>query len=184
MSAAASDVDDLDDAAAVAGAEPLPGEDCSDDPTPPTQSPLPPPTSASGGSSWGGGGSNDVDDDDVQGTHVRVLVRVRPLLEYEHAANHSSSLLQLAQAGGGTVPMTSVNGPGGVGARQLAVQSSSDVHRFSFDGVLAPQAAQTDVYEAGKVERMLHALLKGYHGTIFGQRSSTYVHICCNAVDN
>jgi hypothetical protein len=35
------------------------------------------------------------------------------------------------------------------------------LHDFSFDAVLTPQHTQVDVYEAGQVERMLRALLKG-----------------------
>lgn len=149
--------DEEDDATGNGGA--LPGEDGPDEPV---QSPVPR-TAA----------EEEDDDAALQGSHVRVLVRVRPLLEHERAASHSSSMLQLGRGGAEASASRS-----GVVSKQLSVQSGADVHRFTFDGVLAPHASQVDVYDAGRVERMLQALLKGYHGTIFayGQTGSGKTH--------
>jgi hypothetical protein len=105
----------------------------------------------------------------VGGSNVRVIVRVRPLLEHEVQSAHSCSLLHIgnervraahSDAAGASASSLSTG--------HISVQAKESVHRFSFDAVLTPQHTQRDVFEAGKVGRMLHALLKGYHGTIFG----------------
>lgn len=131
----------------------------------------------------GGGGledeSADADADAdsdamVGGSNVRVIVRVRPLLEHEVQSAHSCSLLHIGDervraqsdpATGGAIP-----------SGTISVQAKESVHRFSFDAVLAPHHSQRDVFEAGRVGAMLRALLKGYHGTIFGRGTRRHSH--------
>lgn len=102
-------------------------------------------------------------DDDVgsHGSNVRVVVRIRPLLESELSANHECSLIHV---GGEKVHM---DDPQPVpAAASIQVQSKDNVHRFAFDAVLGPQATQAELFRAGGVDHMLTQLLKGYHGTI------------------
>jgi len=132
----------------------------------------------------------DADDTGVIESGVRVVVRVRPLLDSEVARAHSCSLVQIGHERVRAHPSESaaaqsnrnVDCDGGGNKRSqppLAKEISiglkeGGVHTFAFDGVLTPQHGQVDVYEAGGVERMLKALLKGFHGTIFayGQTGS------------
>lgn len=107
----------------------------------------------------------------VGGSNVRVIVRVRPLLEHEVQSAHSCSLLHI---GDERVPAQSDPATGGaIPSGTISVQAKESVHRFSFDAVLAPHHSQRDVFEAGRVAAMLRALLKGYHGTIFGRGTPT-----------
>lgn len=123
-------------------------------------------------------GNDNDDGDDPEGSNVRVIVRVRPLLEHEIQQAHSCSLMRID----GERPRVTMDPSGNdrtssssIGSQGLiSVGVKESTHSFSFDNVLTPQQNQMDVYEAGKVERMLQALLKGYHGTIFayGQTGS------------
>ena len=104
----------------------------------------------------------------VGGSNVRVIVRVRPLLEHEVQSAHSCSLLHIGDERVRAAQSDNVSG-GALPSGHISVQSKESVHRFSFDAVLAPHHSQRDVFEAGRVGAMLRALLKGYHGTIFGR---------------
>ena len=112
----------------------------------------------------GGDGVGGEDDDDSSlshGSNVRVIVRIRPLLDSELAADHRCTLLNI---GGDRVRMDAPQPfpP----ASSIAVQSKENLHRFAFDAVLGPQASQTQLFRAGGVDHMLEQLMKGYHATI------------------
>lgn len=101
------------------------------------------------------------DDSGEHGSNVRVIVRIRPLLESELAADHACTLIHV---GGDRVRM---DAPQPVpAASSIQVQSKDNVHRFAFDAVLGPQATQAELFRAGGVDQMLTQLLKGYHATI------------------
>ena len=105
-------------------------------------------------------GDDDSSDDAIHGSNVRVVVRVRPLLGIETSSvAHTCALMQIGgeviRPGGSTEEQQRCDAAG------ISVQAKDAVHQFSFDAVLTPQHTQADVYEAGKVDRMLQALLKG-----------------------
>ena len=119
----------------------------------------------------------------VVGSNVRVVVRVRPLLSGELTAAHSTSLLRID----GEIPNVQAAAPTnseGDGLEEspsharnsrardwssghISIGVKETHHAFKFDAILTPHHHQTDVYEAGHVERMLQALLKGFNSTIF-----------------
>lgn len=123
-------------------------------------------------------GADDLDavddnaDDATSGSNVRVIVRVRPLLDGELNSNHQSSLIHInhervrVNANDGAAERISATSLS-TGHLSIGVKESSTVHQFRFDAILTPQHNQLDVYEAGRVAKMLQALLKGYNGTIF-----------------
>lgn len=127
----------------------------------------------------------DVDGDgdgDVSpvGSNVRVIVRVRPFLPHElSSGTHTSNLIRIDDRPIDVHATSNSNEPRDEdGERhaastttmtngQISIGIKESEHAFTFDAVLTPQQSQLDVYEAGNVERMLKALLKGYHATIF-----------------
>ena len=90
-------------------------------------------------------------------TSIHVACRIRPVSSSEASA---PSCIR-AQAGSGTVTAKSIAGD--------AV--------FAFDAVLAPQAAQADVYDA-TARRVVADFLDGFNGTVFayGQTGSGKTH--------
>jgi hypothetical protein len=114
----------------------------------------------------------DPDDDEAaehSGRNVRVVVRVRPLLSGE-CETHQSTLVRVdgervrVHASDGADSRASA---GSLSSGHISVAVKDQQHDFKFDAVLLPQHEQVDVYDAGKVERMIVALLKGYNSTIF-----------------
>lgn len=112
-------------------------------------------------------------DDIITSTGVRVVVRIRPLLTHERTT-HTCDLLQLPAS---TNPIDdsdlqySKPSSESINENTVRVQVKSNVHTFAFDSVLTPSANQTDVYEAGNVDHMIRAVMKGYHATIFACKS-------------
>lgn len=124
--------------------------------------------------------ANDMNDDDYGAMAdisrgVRVIVRVRPTLGHE--TGESTSLLRVSDDN-----ETSASGTAAADGLQtisLRCMGSGNGggeadHRFAFDGVLPSLTGQAGVYEAGQIDHMLHAVLRGYHATIFayGQTGS------------
>jgi len=124
--------------------------------------------------------NNDNDEEDNNNTNnsnVRVIVRVRPLLPNElesqssEIGQHNTNLLriqqQIIQANPAFFQSSAYSSSPSSSSTSISLAVKDSVQHFSFDSILSPSSSQLDVYNNGKVDRMLHALMKGYHGTIF-----------------
>ena len=91
----------------------------------------------------------------MPGMHVRVAVRVRPLLEHERSS-HTSTLLSVE------------------GTRIGVVSRKGGVVSFGVDCVSAEAMAQEAFFAAAGVEQLITASVDGYHSTVFayGQTGS------------
>lgn len=114
-------------------------------------------------------------DDGPDGTsesdpHVRVIVRVRPLLSGELSSHHVSTSLLVD---GDRVRVDAAEGrdqrtrAGDLRGGHISVGVNQTQHSFKFDAILTPQHDQVDVYQAGRVDQMLEKLMDGFHSTIF-----------------
>ncbi|KAL1528982.1 hypothetical protein AB1Y20_010303 [Prymnesium parvum] len=90
--------------------------------------------------------------------HVKVLVRVRPLLPHELAQGHTSTMLALEPHRGGV---------------------TQDLHSggrtsFSVDHVVSHASSQHDVFHLGGLPTLVDAVVDGYNATVFayGQTGS------------
>ena len=102
--------------------------------------------------------------DKAKAGKVRVVVRVRPLLPRERAAQHTTSLLRVADDSVGVVVRSateeyeSSNG----GAKQHCESE------FRFDAVFDGSASQGDFFKGAQISAMVQAVASGYNATIFG----------------
>ena len=87
---------------------------------------------------------------------VRVVVRVRPLLEHEVARGTTSTCLH--------VQSQNVSLSAARGARAS----------FNVDGAFGPETSQDGFFEACGIQPLVSAVLDGFHGTVFayGQTGS------------
>ena len=86
---------------------------------------------------------------------VRVLVRARPLLRHEEGASAHTLLVDARKA-------------------TVGVASRHGVASHAVDAVCGVGAPQEEVFEAGRVDELVRAVLDGFHSTIFayGQTGS------------
>jgi hypothetical protein len=89
---------------------------------------------------------------------VRVVVRVRPLLDHEEAAQHTTSLLSVDKDRGGIVVVDEGRG-----------STKQKKHEFRFDAVFDGSTPQRELFEGAQVADMAKAVARGYNATIFGQ---------------
>ena len=89
---------------------------------------------------------------------VRVLVRVRPVLPHETRRGEASTHLSI-DAPAGTI---------GTLTKQGKVTS------YQVDEVCSDQLTQEEVYAAGELDKLVGAVMRGYHATVFayGQTGS------------
>ena len=89
---------------------------------------------------------------------VRVLVRVRSVLPHEEARGEISTHLTLNQEEGTIGTLT----------------KQGNVSSYQVDEVIADGQPQADVYEAGRLSKLVDAVMRGYHATVFayGQTGS------------
>ena len=113
-----------------------------------------------------------------QARSIRVVVRVRPLLEAEH--EHTAAGLS---ADGGSVSLVNLAGAPGEGdvcgrPGDQQQQRTSTSRRFAFDRVFGTGSTQREVFEGSGAREMIHGCLDGFHATIFayGQTGSGKTH--------
>ena len=92
---------------------------------------------------------------DIVAMKVRVLVRARPLLRHEEGASAHTLLVDARKA-------------------TVGVASRHGVASHAVDAVCGVGAPQEEVFEAGRVDELVRAVLDGFHSTIFayGQTGS------------
>eukprot|EP00884_Botryococcus_braunii_P016776 jgi/Botrbrau1/3782/Bobra.0183s0017.1 len=112
----------------------------------------------------GSGPSESAEQGLDQDDNVKVVARIRPLNEREHAANDTVAVSLLEPACSQLQVTTSGGGKGG----------GPLVHNMAFHGCLGPKCRQADVMKACGVSQLLDAALAGYNVTIFayGQTGS------------
>ena len=82
---------------------------------------------------------------------VRVLVRVRPVLPHETRRGEASTHLSIDE----------VKGTIGTLTKQGKVTS------YQVDEVCSDQLTQEEVYAAGELDKLVGAVMRGYHATVF-----------------
>ena len=94
----------------------------------------------------------------ARGMKVRVLVRVRPVLPHETRRGEASTHLSIDE----------VKGTIGTLTKQGKVTS------YQVDEVCSDQLTQEEVYAAGELDKLVGAVMRGYHATVFayGQTGS------------
>ena len=120
---------------------------------------------ADGLSKSGGSYGNGVD------KSIRVIARIRPLLEHEMKAGHTSRALHHDDR---AITVAGLPSDGDTEQRQKQQMS----RRFLLDAVFGSDASQEDVFTRSGAGEMIAGCLRGYHATIFayGQTGSGKTH--------
>ncbi|XP_067136206.1 kinesin-like protein KIF12 [Centruroides vittatus] len=116
--------------------------------------------------------SEEIYDDDSKDeeTSIKVVVRVRPLMNHDKGVN-----------------VQAVQFPG-AGQIMMVDQTANQSHIFTYNVVFEPEASQEDVFEFCGIKKMIDMALDGFSCTVFayGQTGAgkTYTLTGCNDVEN
>jgi hypothetical protein len=97
---------------------------------------------------------------------IRVCVRVRPLIQVERDAAHTSKNIEVLEERNSVVLL------------ETDSRGRRAKRTFKFDTVIGPMGDQGDLFRQAKIAEMVKSLLRGFHATIFayGQTSSGKTH--------